>query len=159
MNDVLPKPFTKEGLLSMLEKHLSHLKKSVPGMEHIISNNISSRQSQSLKDEESPANSPATLSTNWNSPSGQLTGASPAANGLPGDYMATARGVGMNDGFTMPTNLDYSTSPQNMSMRGVAGVGSHRRGISDITGGEELVNSIKRQQMFAQPLAPPQQRK
>ena len=32
MNDVLPKPFTKEGLLSMLEKHLSHLKKSMhPG--------------------------------------------------------------------------------------------------------------------------------
>jgi osomolarity two-component system response regulator SKN7 len=26
MNDVLPKPFTKEGMLSMLEKHLLHLK-------------------------------------------------------------------------------------------------------------------------------------
>jgi osomolarity two-component system response regulator SKN7 len=26
MNDVLPKPFTKEGLLNMLEKYLSHLK-------------------------------------------------------------------------------------------------------------------------------------
>ncbi|EJD02158.1 uncharacterized protein FOMMEDRAFT_109355 [Fomitiporia mediterranea MF3/22] len=26
MNDILPKPFTKEGLLSMLEKHLTHLK-------------------------------------------------------------------------------------------------------------------------------------
>lgn len=26
MNDVLPKPFTKEGMLSMLEKHLIHLK-------------------------------------------------------------------------------------------------------------------------------------
>lgn len=26
MNDVLPKPFTKEGLLTMLEKYLSHLK-------------------------------------------------------------------------------------------------------------------------------------
>lgn len=26
MNDILPKPFTKEGLLSMLEKHLIHLK-------------------------------------------------------------------------------------------------------------------------------------
>lgn len=26
MNDILPKPFKKEGLLSMLEKHLSHLK-------------------------------------------------------------------------------------------------------------------------------------
>ncbi|KLO14874.1 hypothetical protein SCHPADRAFT_871912 [Schizopora paradoxa] len=26
MNDILPKPFTKEGLLTMLERHLSHLK-------------------------------------------------------------------------------------------------------------------------------------
>lgn len=26
MNDILPKPFKKEGLLSMLEKHFSHLK-------------------------------------------------------------------------------------------------------------------------------------
>ncbi|KAG6843327.1 hypothetical protein H0H93_001390, partial [Arthromyces matolae] len=26
MNDILPKPFTKEGLLDMLEKHLIHLK-------------------------------------------------------------------------------------------------------------------------------------
>ncbi|KAG1840141.1 hypothetical protein F4604DRAFT_2045674, partial [Suillus subluteus] len=26
MNDILPKPFTKEGLLDMLEKHLMHLK-------------------------------------------------------------------------------------------------------------------------------------
>lgn len=28
MNDILPKPFTKEGLLGMLEKHLIHLKLS-----------------------------------------------------------------------------------------------------------------------------------
>lgn len=26
MNDILPKPFTKEGLLDMLEKHLDHFK-------------------------------------------------------------------------------------------------------------------------------------
>ena len=26
MNDILPKPFTKQGLLDMLEKHLMHLK-------------------------------------------------------------------------------------------------------------------------------------
>jgi hypothetical protein len=27
MNDVLPKPFTKEGMLRTLEKHLAHLKR------------------------------------------------------------------------------------------------------------------------------------
>ncbi|PWZ00292.1 hypothetical protein BCV70DRAFT_161330 [Testicularia cyperi] len=34
MNDILPKPFTKEGLLNMLEKHLIHLK-TVQKMEQI----------------------------------------------------------------------------------------------------------------------------
>lgn len=155
MNDVLPKPFTKEGLLSMLEKHLSHLKKPAPGMEQIAPPNISSRLSHSLKDEESPGNSPGTLSTKWNSPGGQLTGASPVASALPGDFMTAARG-GTNDGFAMPTGLDYTTSPQNMGMREAA---VHRRGISDITGGEDMANNVKRQHMFAQPLAPHQQRK
>jgi hypothetical protein len=28
MSDILPKPFTREGLLQLLEKHLPHLKKS-----------------------------------------------------------------------------------------------------------------------------------
>jgi len=133
----------------MLEKHLGHLKKPVPGMEHIVPG-ISSGHSQSLKDEESPGNSPATMST-WNSPGGQLTGASPIVSALPGDYMSSVRGAS-NDAYAMP---DYSTSPQNMAMR-VSG--APRRAISDITGGEDLAANVKRQQMFAQPLAP-QQRK
>lgn len=156
MNDVLPKPFTKEGLLSMLEKHLSHLKHPIPGMEHTITGNMSSRHSQSLKDEESPSNSPATMSTNWHSPGGQLTGASPVANVHSGDYMGTVRGSS-NDAFGMTSALDYSTSPQ-QSM-GMRGAGAPRRGIADITGGEDLATNVKRQQMFAQPLAPKQQRK
>ena len=36
MNDVLPKPFTKEGLLHMLEKHLPHLKKPVSHMDGMV---------------------------------------------------------------------------------------------------------------------------
>ena len=35
MNDILPKPFTKEGLLSMLDKHLTHLK-----VMHAIRNSV-----------------------------------------------------------------------------------------------------------------------
>lgn len=155
MNDVLPKPFTKEGLLSMLEKHLGHLKKPAPGMEHIPQGNISSRHSQSLKDEESPSNSPATMSTNWNSPGGQLTSASPNPNAHSGEYMGGVRGAS-NDAFGMPTALDYSTSPQSMGMRGPPP--PHRRNISDISGGEDMAATAKRQQIFAQPLAP-QQRK
>ena len=35
MNDILPKPFTKEGLLGMLEKHLIHLKLSDAIRNHV----------------------------------------------------------------------------------------------------------------------------
>ena len=36
MSDILPKPFTKEGLLHLLEKHLNHLKKHPnPTLTHI----------------------------------------------------------------------------------------------------------------------------
>jgi hypothetical protein len=36
MTDILPKPFTKDGLLQLLEKHLNHLKKHPnPTLDHI----------------------------------------------------------------------------------------------------------------------------
>jgi hypothetical protein len=65
MNDVLPKPFTKEGLLTLLEKHLGHLK------EH--------KQSPETK---SPASS-------WHSPS-QLAGASPTGASITDESYVTA---------------------------------------------------------------------
>jgi osomolarity two-component system response regulator SKN7 len=111
MNDVLPKPFTKEGMLKNLEKHLDALKK-VPllagnhaaiapvgppsgfnpatgaplglNMNHIAS---------SVKDENSPGKSPA---GSWHSPSNQL-GASPQSVGY-GHPMSA--GVG----FMTPTH-------------------------------------------------------
>ncbi|QIW99761.1 hypothetical protein AMS68_005279 [Peltaster fructicola] len=86
MNDVLPKPFTKEGLLNMLEKHLAHLKKPTAGLEmdslgpaQIIP------QKRALKTEASPSTSPATGS-NWNSPAG-LTGVSPSDTHQDDPYM------------------------------------------------------------------------
>jgi len=101
MNDVLPKPFTKEGLLSMLEKHLSHLKKSghpgsgleppppVPTASSMggpaplsHQTNQGSSHRPSLKGEASPgasSASPATVSTTWNSPM-QPQGMSPVTS-------------------------------------------------------------------------------
>lgn len=74
MNDVLPKPFTKEGLLNMLEKHLAHLKKPTAdlGVNPMPGSIIP--QKRSLKNDDSPATSPATNS-NWNSPG--IAGLSP----------------------------------------------------------------------------------
>lgn len=166
MNDVLPKPFTKEGLFAMLEKHLGHLKKQQPGMEftvHRIAITLLMYFQQPVKDEDSPAASPATLSTHWNSPSvsqlGPGTGVSPAASSLGNDDY---RGYGLDNALGGPASMSApqthgslhfaSTSPQQGSMAArQVGQGSVRRPISDIAGGEDYVSaSGKRQQLYAQ---------
>jgi len=55
MNDVLPKPFTKEGLLSMLEKHLGHLKKHSQQTLELNPPQASVAAKRSYKSEDSPA--------------------------------------------------------------------------------------------------------
>jgi osomolarity two-component system response regulator SKN7 len=68
MNDVLPKPFTKEGLLNLLEKHLGHLK------------------------EQKPATQAKSPTGSWHSPN-QLAGVSPTGAALTDEsYVNTMRG-------------------------------------------------------------------
>jgi osomolarity two-component system response regulator SKN7 len=68
MNDVLPKPFTKEGLLNLLEKHLGHLK-----------------EQKATAQTKSPTGS-------WHSPT-QLAGVSPTGAPLADEsYANTMRG-------------------------------------------------------------------
>lgn len=142
MNDVLPKPFTKEGLLAMLEKHLQHLKKQPVGLDHMPPPLNSAKRS--LKSEDSPATSPATAS-NWNSPN-QLVGGSPGGNGLADDpYIGSAPYVQPG----MPIGQVYATAPPGalaMPPRpGPPMVGApQRRGIADISGGPEMVGDGKR---------------
>lgn len=167
MNDVLPKPFTKEGLLSMLEKHLGHLKKSPPQIEgmpqgpppplaQVVAKN-------SLKAEDSPATSPATIS-NWTSP-GNTLGMSPANSEAAGnEYGMAVQGqpsgpYHMQSGMPppgMPTQVSYGGSPRGMPTGlGPQPVGPHRRQISDISGGPgDIGPDVKRQQMFGP--GPPQ---
>ncbi|KAF2152621.1 response regulator [Myriangium duriaei CBS 260.36] len=167
MNDVLPKPFTKEGLLSMLEKHLGHLKKSASGMEHMAPpSGIPHSAKQSIKSDDSPSTSPATV-TNWNSP-GNLTGISPASNG--DDYATAVPGMPQQAAYAMqpgpsPQAMTFGSSPQ-APMRqafpgGVGPVpmavpGAHRRQISDISGGPDAMGpDLKRQHMYAPQPGPP----
>lgn len=167
MNDVLPKPFTKEGLLSMLEKHLSHLKKPLPGMEPVnlqpppstighMSNPVTHTSSarQSLKDEGSPGASPATVSTHWNSP----LQPSPVTTGISDEYMHAVRqplSYGAIDNTSMAHGQVQYGAPQPPAMGGPRGVMQpHRRGISDISGGEDIKPDVKRQ-MYA-PVPPMQ---
>lgn len=177
MNDVLPKPFTKEGLLSMLEKHLAHLKKQPPAIDTMGAPpppQIHSAK-RSMKSDDSPATSPATVS-NWNSP-GNLTGASPAGSNQTDDpYM---QAVHNNAGPApypvqggMPPAPMYNTSPggpMGAPPRQIPPPGprppqqhpqhpphpqlqqhpQHRRGISDISGGVGDIGGDVKRQMFA----------
>ncbi len=150
MNDVLPKPFTKEGLLSMLEKHLGHLKKmpnGMPnGMEPMVPHSASSipqtSAAQSLKDESSPNQSPSTIS-NWHSP-GHFQGISPTAAG-PNPFMQPMHHAGAYGIEHGQIQFQQAHTPL-----GAPRQAPHRRQISEIAGGDELNNEQKRQRMFAQ---------
>lgn len=156
MNDVLPKPFTKEGLLQMLEKHLAHLKKPLAHMDGIVAPQPLSNARQVLKEEESPAKSPVTA--NWNSPN-QMPGVSPVGtvnSNVTEEYMQAVHSNAGNYGVgQVPPNMAaYNTSPQ-MAMQ--ARQQGHRRQISDISGGDASNNPAKRQQqMYANPPLQPQ---
>lgn len=165
MNDVLPKPFTKEGLLHMLEKHLVHLKKPSPhGDAMPAPQPVQVARQLILKEEDSPAKSPATVS-NWNSPN-QLPGVSPVGSNMTDEY---AQGLqvqpphhpgayGVN---SMQPGMGYNTSPQialqarQQQQQQQLPPGGHRRQISDISGGDDMNNPAKRQQMYP-PQMPPQ---
>ncbi|KAI4595731.1 kinase-regulated stress-responsive transcription factor skn7 [Pestalotiopsis sp. 9143b] len=118
MKDVLAKPFTKEGMISKLRKHLANLMRNPPQPTEVyvdqygngqpptpgpysnpaMSLPISAASSSGMaKFETTPVQSPAT-SASWHSP-GQLPHASPNLNHEQG-YMAAGNGVqmGMNPG-------------------------------------------------------------
>lgn len=140
MNDVLPKPFTKEGLLNMLDKHLGHLKKSDTGFK--LTNTPQGLThhggGHSVKGESSPAASPSTMS-NWNSPN-QFSGISPSATG---PYMQQGTTFGMDQ-----SNMQY-TSPTT-PIGGPPGGMAHRRQVSEMTGSvEEMGNDPKRPRIYA----------
>jgi osomolarity two-component system response regulator SKN7 len=169
MNDVLPKPFTKEGLLHMLEKHLVHLKKPINQSDAMAAPQpVQIARQLVLKEEDSPAKSPQTVS-NWNSPS-QMPGVSPVGSAVPDDFAQAMQGqpvqhpgaYGVNP---MQSSMGYSTSPH-MQMQGrpqqPQQPAGHRRQVSEMSGGDDLNNPAKRQQMYApqmqQPMGPMQPR-
>lgn len=152
MNDVLPKPFTKEGLLQMLEKHLGHLKKIPDGMEAIVPHAASSMPqssaTQSLKDENSPTQSPSTIS-NWQSP-GQFSGISPTHTAAPNHFMQavppqTPYGIDQSPLQYQPPHTPLGAPRQ----------AQHRRQISELAGSEDLSSDSKRQRMYNQTSALP----
>ena len=148
MNDVLPKPFTKEGLLHMLTKHLGHLKKVPDSVESMPQHSAPSMATgQSLKTESSPGQSPSTIS-NWQSPVG-YPGISPINTGTQGQFIQpvqTPTAYAMDHGgmqFPQPIT-PLSAGPRQTA---------HRRQISEIACGEDLSNDSKRPRMYGQATA------
>ena len=167
MNDVLPKPFTKDGMLRALEKHLPQFKKTTTFSTghpqpagYVSANQISAganqthpplglnmgqlSASQSLKDETSPGKSPATASSSWHSPS-QIPNQSPIGTG-PANYMQqpsmreSPYGMAPQPGFQAGPN-QVMAAPRSQP---------HRRVVSDISGGPppEEHPDTKRQRMY-----------
>lgn len=139
MNDVLPKPFTKEGLLNMLEKHLGHLKKMTDGLDMLPNTASTIHGPPSLKDEASPGQSPSTVS-NWNSPN-QFSGISPS-NSTP--FIAP-----VSTQFPMDQGSIQYQQPSPISATHPRGP-SHRRQVSEMAGpAEDIGNDPKRARMYA----------
>ncbi|KAI9847217.1 MAG: kinase-regulated stress-responsive transcription factor skn7 [Thelocarpon superellum] len=140
MNDVLPKPFTKEGLLTMLEKHLGHLKapKDVDGLQPSPVTHGAPRAV--LKDDGS---SPAT--SNWHSPN-PMPGVSPTSHTVHEDYLNALRN---NPSFGVEGTMHsegVAFHGQGHPM-GAPRQGAHRRQASDMSGGDEL-SGAKRQRLY-----------
>lgn len=147
MNDVLPKPFTKEGLITMLDKHLSHLKQnpaaSMSPMEPPPPP-LSAVSKRSTKIEDSPGTSPATTA-NWHSPNPNhfSSGVSPASTHEDSYYVQGGYPI-------QPTPPLYNSAPGTMvgaPQRPLQPQQPARRNISDISGGPDM-NDAKRQQMY-----------
>ena len=152
MNDVLPKPFTKEGMLRSLEKHLPQFKKTAqfpnPSQMSHPSGFVTPNQShtplglnmgqlsaaQSMKDETSPGKSPATASS-WHSPN-QLPGQSPLVGTAPGSYMQQPMRDNGPYAMTPTHSHPQSGFPASNTATMPAPRGQpHRRGLSDMAGG------------------------
>ena len=174
---MLPKPFTKEGMLRALEKHLPTFRKNpqppfppqIQLQSHSGYATPTSAQAPlglsigqisntaSIKDETSPGKSPATIGS-WNSPN-QIPGQSPIGN-PPGSYMQPMGGPSQ---YSMtPTHAHqqhhlpqpqgaYQNPPLTPGLGGPRGAG-HRRVMSDMTGGPPPdEHPDKRQRMYGQP--------
>lgn len=176
MNDVLPKPFTKEGMLKSLQKHLPSFLKTanpqfpnsaqIPQAIGFSTPNNSSHPplglnmgqlsaTQSLKDETSPGKSPATIAS-WHSPN-TIPGPSPVGNAPAGYHMQPMRENPYTMTPTHPTQQQPNYPPPQNSPLGpgpARGGAPHRRVMSDMTaGGVPDEHDVKRQRMYPPPPA------
>ncbi|ETN45485.1 uncharacterized protein HMPREF1541_09317 [Cyphellophora europaea CBS 101466] len=149
MDDVLPKPFTRKSLLEMLEKHLMHLKKLPDGMAPppsagVMPSGAQSSATQSVRDDASAAASPAGSSVGtWNSPS-QYSGVSPVNPQMGNAYMPQQQYLDANAAAYAQNGPQ---TPVGMRAMAQAPQGAHRRGVSEMSGGQHDMSGNKRQRV------------
>lgn len=170
MNDVLPKPFTKEGMIRCLEKHLARFKAPSdprdfgiqatndqhPGYvttsgtvnQPLNMNNISHISApQSSKGDSPTVRSPA---TSWHSPtSNSMTCPSPTSAATSDSYnmhqlRQGANGYVMGNTMSGLRNMESPTSQIMPAPRMM----KHRRVMSDMTNGPEENSEAKRQRLY-----------
>lgn len=123
MNDILAKPFTRDGMVKILKKYCGHMLKNPEAHAHELEHNgtpapFSAAPSAStptfalsatnMKLETTPINSPAT-STSWHSPGTMMQQASP--NPETGGYMTTS-GVHVSAGGQQMSQMVKAQAPQ-----------------------------------------------
>lgn len=160
MADVLPKPFTKDGMLRALEKHLPQFRKNarfppgsgpmqqnafVTGAQAPLGLNMAQLSAASAIKEESPGK-PSPASATWQPSPNQIPGSSPIN---PQGYMQPNAAYALT-----PTHANHPQFPPNPQMTVPRGPPQqHRRVMSDMTGGPEPSEhpDVKRQRMYAPP--------
>jgi len=147
MSDILPKPFTKEGLLQLLEKHLNHLKKTPnpPTLDDIKHEDHHTHHTNLLNSPQKP-HTPASTWTSTNSPQTSNTshqhqpGLSPAAHTDASDHstyhMYAGAPVALN-----PNGLTYIAPPAPQPQ-----LAGQRRPL-DLSDAE-MANAKRQQQMY-----------
>ncbi|TVY71430.1 Transcription factor SKN7 [Lachnellula suecica] len=170
MNDVLPKPFTKEGMLKSLQKHLAQFMKgapqfpNAPPMPHpsgfpvqnpshpaLGLNMAQLTAGPQLKEDPGSGKSPATA-TSWHSPN-QIPGQSPVGPPPPGFMPPHMRENPYNMAPPHPhPQAGYPAPPNQPLGPPRPAPQQHRRVMSDMTGGPpEEHPDAKRQRMFPPP--------
>lgn len=161
MDDVLPKPFTRKSLLDMLEKHLVHLKslpaaaaagvEAAPTSTTAVSMAPQSSANPSIKEDNSPGQSPATATSmnNWQSPS-QFQGVSPMHPNVPQVQNQYVQQPGPGPAaYTIDQNgVQYPTTQA--PLNAATARPQHRRQISEMSSAPEAVNFAKRQRLYTQ---------
>lgn len=151
MNDVLPKPFTKEGLINMLDKHLSHLKKSATGNDPMgppvaLGNALAK---QAMKTEDSPITSPGVIPS-WNSPS-QATADEYTTGTVLAPIQTGSYPMSANSLQPSPSALTFASSPTGSTRMQQ----SPRRPYAEMADANgETGGDIKRQMVSAHPPPP-----